>query len=117
MICGDRSDYERDHASETPGDAILLAETMVPGGRVELPTPAFSGPRSTGELPRHKGRQKILRVQEMRSKGKKMEVLKISRHSRDRILKAVERNSDLTCPDEGRAGRTTSVWMSKAFRP
>jgi hypothetical protein len=28
-------------------------ENMVPGGRVELPTPAFSGPRSTGELPRH----------------------------------------------------------------
>ena len=28
---------------------------MVPGGRVELPTPAFSGPRSTGELPRHRG--------------------------------------------------------------
>ena len=27
----------------------------VPGGRVELPTPAFSGPRSTGELPRHRG--------------------------------------------------------------
>ena len=26
---------------------------MVPRGRVELPTPAFSGPRSTGELPRH----------------------------------------------------------------
>ena len=28
---------------------------MVPGGRVGLPTPAFSGPRSTGELPRHRG--------------------------------------------------------------
>ena len=27
---------------------------VVPGGRVELPTPAFSGPRSTGELPRHR---------------------------------------------------------------
>jgi hypothetical protein len=27
---------------------------MVPRGRVELPTPAFSGPRSTGELPRHR---------------------------------------------------------------
>jgi hypothetical protein len=35
------------------GDAILLTKSMVPGGRVELPTPAFSGPRSTGELPRH----------------------------------------------------------------
>jgi site-specific DNA recombinase len=32
---------------------------MVPGGRVELPTPAFSGPRSTGELPRHRGAQKL----------------------------------------------------------
>ena len=86
VLCGGRNDCERSRASETPGDAILLAETMVPGGRVELPTPAFSGPRSTGELPRHKGRQKILRAQEVRSKGKKMEVLKISRHSRDRIL-------------------------------
>ena len=36
-----------------PGRAILVAEEVVPGGRVELPTPAFSGPRSTGELPRH----------------------------------------------------------------
>ena len=27
---------------------------MVPRGRVELPTPAFSGPRSTDELPRHR---------------------------------------------------------------
>jgi hypothetical protein len=42
---------------------------MVPGGRVELPTPAFSGPRSTGELPRRFGRQKIVRVREARRKG------------------------------------------------
>src|SRR5438445_12238724 len=33
---------------------------MVPGGRVELPTPAFSGPRSTGELPRHRKNSKIV---------------------------------------------------------
>ena len=26
---------------------------MVPGARIELATPAFSGRRSTGELPRH----------------------------------------------------------------
>jgi hypothetical protein len=31
----------------------------VPGGRVELPTPAFSGPRSTGELPRHRGSKRL----------------------------------------------------------
>ena len=37
------------------------ANRMVPGGRVELPTPAFSGPRSTGELPRHRGNRMILR--------------------------------------------------------
>ena len=30
-----------------------MIENMVPRGRIELPTPAFSGPRSTGELPRH----------------------------------------------------------------
>ena len=35
---------------------------MVPGGRVELPTPAFSGPRSTDELPRHLCSQKIVRA-------------------------------------------------------
>ena len=27
---------------------------MVPGARIELATPAFSGRRSTNELPRHK---------------------------------------------------------------
>src|SRR5258708_33260882 len=32
---------------------------MVAGGRVELPTPAFSGPRSTGELPRHRGSKRF----------------------------------------------------------
>src|ERR1700676_51361 len=32
---------------------------MVPGGRVDLPTPAFSGPRSTGELPRHRGSKRF----------------------------------------------------------
>jgi hypothetical protein len=26
---------------------------LVPGARIELATPAFSGRRSTGELPRH----------------------------------------------------------------
>ena len=42
------------------GSWNLLGDTYagnVPGGRVELPTPAFSGPRSTGELPRHRGSQ------------------------------------------------------------
>src|ERR1700684_3454573 len=29
-------------------------KSVVPGGRIELPTPAFSGPRSTDELPRHR---------------------------------------------------------------
>ena len=30
-----------------------VAVTMVPGARIELATPAFSGRRSTNELPRH----------------------------------------------------------------
>ena len=30
-----------------------VAVTMVPGARIELATPAFSGRRSTTELPRH----------------------------------------------------------------
>jgi hypothetical protein len=42
----------------TPGSREIgkcwRAILMVPRGRVELPTPAFSGPRSTGELPRHR---------------------------------------------------------------
>ena len=40
-----------------PTQFFLLAQNrweMVPRGGVELPTPAFSGPRSTGELPRHR---------------------------------------------------------------
>jgi hypothetical protein len=37
----------------------LTAIKVVPGGRVELPTPAFSGPRSTGELPRHRGSKRF----------------------------------------------------------
>jgi hypothetical protein len=40
----------------TSGTRNLLgsvAVTMVPGARIELATPAFSGRRSTGELPRH----------------------------------------------------------------
>jgi hypothetical protein len=65
-----KSDYECTRDSETPEGAILLAETMVPGGRVELPTPAFSGPRSTGELPRQFGRQKIVRGLEAWRKGR-----------------------------------------------
>ena len=32
-----------------------VAVTMVPGARIELATPAFSGRRSTNELPRHSG--------------------------------------------------------------
>src|SRR5690349_8880795 len=36
------------------GDWDLLAHVrMVPGARIELATPAFSGRRSTNELPRH----------------------------------------------------------------
>ncbi len=40
---------------EATGDWKLLGEYpgMVPGARIELATPAFSGRRSTGELPRH----------------------------------------------------------------
>ena len=32
---------------------------VVPRGRIELPTPAFSGPRSTDELPRHGDKQRF----------------------------------------------------------
>ncbi len=35
------------------GEEARLRESMVPGARIELATPAFSGRRSTGELPRH----------------------------------------------------------------
>src|SRR6266436_9569609 len=36
-----------------PGICSALAARMVPGARIELATPAFSGRRSTNELPRH----------------------------------------------------------------
>jgi hypothetical protein len=35
------------------GEEKLLHASMVPGARIELATPAFSGRRSTSELPRH----------------------------------------------------------------
>jgi hypothetical protein len=71
-------DFEFSHRlSETPGDEILLAESVVPGGRVELPTPAFSGPRSTGELPRHRSSEKIVRAREARSKRLEVRDLKM----------------------------------------
>src|SRR5215831_18827400 len=35
------------------GTCLALAATVVPGARIELATPAFSGRRSTSELPRH----------------------------------------------------------------
>ena len=38
---------------------MLLGSGMVPRGRIELPTPAFSGPRSTDELPRHGNNQRF----------------------------------------------------------
>jgi hypothetical protein len=34
--------------------AGAVAVSMVPGARIELATPAFSGRRSTNELPRHR---------------------------------------------------------------
>jgi hypothetical protein len=38
---------------------MYKAARMVPRGRIELPTPAFSGPRSTDELPRHGDNQRF----------------------------------------------------------
>ena len=43
---------------------------MVPGGRVELPTPAFSGPRSTGELPRHGADKRFYEAGRQDSRGR-----------------------------------------------
>ena len=75
VLSVDRSNCERTSSAEKLRDAILLAETVVPGGRVELPTPAFSGPRSTGELPRHRSREKIVRAGKTRSKRSEVGVL------------------------------------------
>jgi hypothetical protein len=44
---------------------------MVPRGRIELPTPAFSGPRSTGELPRHRNNQRFYGKPCIRAKRKR----------------------------------------------
>jgi hypothetical protein len=38
---------------------IQCGNRSVPRGRIELPTPAFSGPRSTDELPRHGDNQRF----------------------------------------------------------
>jgi hypothetical protein len=44
----------RDRLSELLGIGTCSADVrVVPGARIELATPAFSGRRSTGELPRH----------------------------------------------------------------
>ncbi len=43
-----------DRRTESQGIGTCLADVrMVPGARIELATPAFSGRRSTSELPRH----------------------------------------------------------------
>src|SRR5437588_7728492 len=42
------------------GILLGVAVSMVPGARIELATPAFSGRRSTNELPRHFGSFSIL---------------------------------------------------------
>src|SRR3990170_8454046 len=43
-------------ADTSTGHRAFAAQKLVPGDGIEPPTPAFSGPRSTGELPRHRRR-------------------------------------------------------------
>lgn len=65
------------------GTCLVRDAGMVPRGRVELPTPAFSGPRSTGELPRHG--ELILRKSWRSGKSKPL-AAQISRHSSRRAI-------------------------------
>ncbi len=53
---------------------------MVPGGRIELPTPAFSGPRSTGELPRHRHKRRFYGARAQESNGPLNPVNGAARH-------------------------------------
>ena len=55
---------------ESKEPAHLQAQhEVVPGGRIELPTPAFSGPRSTGELPRHRHKRRFYGAHAQESNG------------------------------------------------
>ena len=45
----------RSYVAAGAWDLLGVAAWMVPGARIELATPAFSGRRSTSELPRHTG--------------------------------------------------------------
>jgi hypothetical protein len=53
---------------------------VVPGGRIELPTPAFSGPRSTGELPRHRHKRRFYEAHAQESNGPLNRVKGAARH-------------------------------------
>jgi hypothetical protein len=76
---------------------------MVPRGRVELPTPAFSGPRSTGELPRHRNNERFY--------GKAARVGRGNRNSKTEI-RNTKRN---TREDAQQANRATEVMRGETL--
>ena len=71
------SEWEDRHQKPTRhrqrGTLSELAAWVVPGGRVELPTPAFSGPRSTGELPRHGADKRFYEAGRQDSRGRMLD--------------------------------------------
>src|SRR5205807_10654260 len=70
---------------------------VVPGGRIELPTPAFSGPRSTGELPRHRHKRRFYGAHAQESNGPLILVNGAARHGGGKSGSRLARFSNAQC--------------------
>src|SRR6266436_5706890 len=91
---------------------------LVPGARIELATPAFSGRRSTNELPRHKGFRNCMVHADLCQFGEK----RFANHSADwsnsRIQLRFLRTSRGLVPSGGPTMPSFSIKsMSRAARP
>ena len=83
---------------ESKEPAYLQAQhAVVPGGRIELPTPAFSGPRSTGELPRHRHKRRFYGAHAQESNGPLILVNGAARHGGGKSGSRLARFSNAQC--------------------
>ena len=86
-------------ARESKEPAHLQAQHgVVPGGRIELPTPAFSGPRSTGELPRHRHKRRFYGARAQESNGPLNPVNEAARHGSGKSGSRLARFSNGSMP-------------------
>ena len=84
---------------ESKEPAHLQAQhEVVPGGRIELPTPAFSGPRSTGELPRHRHKRRFYGACAQESNGPLNRVKRAARHGGGKSGSRLARTSNSSLP-------------------